>query len=215
MGEFVQKRLVRKRDLERALSQIEKNPTPKASLEQYTTPSNVAADTLHMAAYVFDDIIDKAIVELGCGTARLALGAALLGAKYVVGVDLDKVVISLTKKNSKILGIKEKTDWIIGDITVLKGNFDTVLQNPPFGVQKRRADRKFIIKSLELGNTIYSFHKSGHSNRKFIKRFIEEHGGKITNIFPTSMEIPKMFEFHTKEKQSIKVDLYRIEGKNK
>ena len=214
MGEFVQKRLVRKRDLEQALSEIEKNPTPKAFLEQYTTPSNVAADTLHMAAYVFDDIIDKAIVELGCGTARLALGAALLGAKYVVGVDLDKVVISLTKKNSKILGIKEKTDWIIGDIDLLKGNFDTVLQNPPFGVQKRRADRKFIIKSLELGNTIYSFHKSGYSNRKFIKRFIEEHGGKITNIFPTSMEIPKMFKFHTKEKQSIKVDLYRIEGKN-
>ena len=98
MGEFVQKRLVRKRDLERALSQIEKNPTPKVSLEQYTTPSNVAADTLHMAAYVFDDIIDKAIVELGCGTARLALGAALLGAKYVVGVDLDKIVISLPVK---------------------------------------------------------------------------------------------------------------------
>ena len=214
MGEFVQKRLVRKRDLERALSEIEKNPTPKAFLEQYTTPSNVVADTLHIAAYVFDDIIDKDIVELGCGTARLALGAALLGAKYVVGVDLDKVVISLTKKNSKILGIKEKTDWIIGDIDLLKGNFDTVLQNPPFGVQKRRADRKFIIKSLELGNTIYSFHKSGYSNRKFIKRFIEEHGGKITNIFPTSMEIPKMFKFHTKEKQSIKVDLYRIEGKN-
>ena len=214
MGEFVQKRLVRKRDLEQALLEIEKNPTPKAFLEQYTTPSNVAADTLHMAAYVFDDIIDKAIVEMGCGTARLALGAALLGAKYVVGVDLDKVVISLTKNNSKILGIKEKTDWIIGDIDLLKGNFDTVLQNPPFGVQKRRADRKFIIKSLELGNTIYSFHKSGYSNRKFIKRFIEEHGGKITNIFPTSMEIPKMFKFHTKEKQSIKVDLYRIEGKN-
>jgi putative methylase len=196
------------------LSEIEKNPTPKAFLEQYATPSNVAAKTLHMAAYVFDDIIDKSIVELGCGTARLALGAAILGANYVVGVDLDKVVISITKKNSKILGVKEKTDWVVGDINVLKGNFDTVLQNPPFGVQKRRADRKFIIKSLELGNTVYSFHKSGHSNRKFIKRFIEEHGGKITNIFPTTMEIPKMFEFHTKEKQSIKVDLYRIEGKN-
>ena len=38
MGKFVQKRLVRKRDLEKALSEIETNPFPKAYLEQYTTP---------------------------------------------------------------------------------------------------------------------------------------------------------------------------------
>ncbi|MBT8171787.1 hypothetical protein KJN74_02810, partial [Candidatus Bathyarchaeota archaeon] len=107
----------------------------------------------------------------------------------------------------------EKTNWIIGDITVVRGTFDTILQNPPFGVQQRRADRKFLIKSLELGKTIYSFHKAGDSNRKFIKRFIEEHGGKITNIFPITKEIPRMFKFHTKKKRSIQVDLYRIEGK--
>jgi putative methylase len=78
MGGTAQKRLVRKRDLERALSQIETHPTPKAYLEQYTTPSNVAAETLYLAAYVHDDIIDKTVIELGCGTGRLAIGAALL-----------------------------------------------------------------------------------------------------------------------------------------
>ncbi|MBT8171965.1 hypothetical protein KJN74_03755, partial [Candidatus Bathyarchaeota archaeon] len=71
MGKFVQKRLVRKRDLERILSEINSNPLPKAYLEQYTTPSNVAADTLHLATYVYDDIIEKTVTELGCGTARL------------------------------------------------------------------------------------------------------------------------------------------------
>jgi putative methylase len=213
MGRLPQKRLVRKRDLEMTLSSIEANPNPKAHLEQYATPSTVAADTLHVAAYVFDDIIDKTVMELGCGTARLALGAAYLGAKEVFGVDIDPVAVKLAQKNAEILNSKEKTNWIVGDIDVVRGTFDIVLQNPPFGVQKRRADRRFIVKALELANTIYSFHKSGASNRAFIKRFIEEHGGKITNIFPVTMEIPWMFKFHTKKKQITHVDLYRIEGK--
>ena len=214
MGGTAQKRLVRKRDLERALSEIEAHPMPKAYLEQYTTPSNVAAETLHLAAYVHDDIIDKTVVELGCGTGRLAIGAALLGAKEVVGVDVDWDSVRVAQKNAKEMGVKEETHWIVADIDVVKGAFDTVLQNPPFGVQRKRADRRFIIKSLELGGKVYSFHKAGESNREFIKRFIEEHGGKITTIFPLEMEIPRMFKFHTKKKKITKVDLYRIEGKS-
>jgi putative methylase len=214
MGGAAHKRLVRKRDLERALSEIEAHPLPNAYLEQYTTPSNVAAETLYLAAYVYDDIVDKTVVELGCGTGRLAIGAALLGAKEVFGVDLDSVAVRVAQKNAEMIGVKERTNWIIEDIDVVKGHFDTVLQNPPFGVQRRRADRRFMSKSLELSSTIYSFHKGGESNREFIKRFIEGHGGRVTNIFPLKMEIPRMFKFHTKKKRSIQVDLYRIEGKN-
>lgn len=213
MGRPAQKRLVRKRDLEMALSEIEANPLPKAYLEQYTTPSLVAAETLHLAAYVYDDIINKTVIELGCGTARLAIGAALLGAKEVFGVDVDRAAVKVAQKSAERIGFKEKTNWLVADIDVVKGTFDTVLQNPPFGVQRRGADRQFITKSLQLAGTVYSFHKSGDSNRAFIKRFIEEHGGKITNIFPVTMEIPRMFKFHTKKKQNIQVDLYRIEGK--
>jgi putative methylase len=214
MGGAAHKRLVRKRDLERALSEIEAHPLPNAYLEQYTTPSNVAAETLYLAAYVYDDIVDKTVVELGCGTGRLAIGAALLGAKEVFGVDLDSVAVRVAQKNAEIMGVKERTNWIIEDIDVVKGHFDTVLQNPPFGVQRRRADRRFMSKSLELSSTIYSFHKGGESNREFIKRFIEGHGGRVTNIFPLKMEIPRTFKFHTKKKRAIQVDLYRIEGKN-
>jgi putative methylase len=212
MGGTAHKRLVRKRDLERALSEIEVHPLPNAYLEQYTTPSNVAAETLYLAAYVYDDVIDKTVVDLGCGTGRLALGAALLGAKEVFGVDVDEVAVRAAQKNAEIMGVKEKTHWVIADIDVVKGSFDTVLQNPPFGVQRRRADRRFITKSLELSSTIYSFHKGGEGNREFIKRFIEEHGGKVTTIFPLKMEIPRMFNFHTKKKKITQVDLYRIEG---
>jgi putative methylase len=213
MGGTAQKRLVRKRDLERALSQIEAHPTPNAYLEQYTTPSKVAAETLYLAAYVNDDIIDKTVIELGCGTGRLAIGAALLGAKEVFGVDVDQAAVKVAQENAEKMGVKEQTHWIVADIDVVEGAFDTVLQNPPFGVQRKRADRRFITKALEISSRVYSFHKAGESNREFIKRFIEEQGGKITTVFPLEMEIPRMFKFHTKKKKITQVDLYIIEGK--
>jgi putative methylase len=213
VGGTAQKRMVRKCDLERELSEIEAQPTPQAYLEQYTTPSEIAAETLCLAAYTYRDIVDKTVVDLGCGTGRLAIGAAMLGARAVLGVDIDRAAVRMAKKNAEEMDVKKKTSWLIAEIDAVEGTFHTVLQNPPFGVQRRRADRSFIRKALELGRVIYSFHKSGVSNREFIKRFIEGHGGRIANIFPTKMEIPMMFEFHTKKKRSIQVDLYRIEGK--
>jgi len=210
----MQKRLVRKLDLEKAISEIETHPTPKAYLEQYTIPSRVAAEILFIATYVYNDIINKTVVDLGCGTGRLAIGAAFLEARETFGVDLDKVAVNVAQKNAERSNLKQNTHWIVADIDVIRGKFDTVLQNPPFGVQRRGADRKFIKKSLELGRKIYSLHKGGERNREFIKRFIERCGGKVTGVFPMTMDIPRMFEFHTKKKRSVQVDLYRIEGKS-
>jgi len=208
----MQKRLVRKLELEKAIAGIQPHPSPKAYFEQYTIPPDVAAEILYIATYIYDDIAEKTVVDLGCGTGRLAIGAALLEAEETFGVDIDQLAVKTAKKNAEKLKVNKKTNWIIADIEVLRGHFDTVLQNPPFGVQRKGADRKFIEKALEIGHKVYSLHKSGESNRKFIKRFIELHGGKVTGIFPMEMTIPKMFEFHTKRKHSLKVDLYLIEG---
>jgi len=209
----MQKRLVRKHDLEKTIAEIMPHPNPKAYLEQYTISSEVAAEILYLATYTYDDIVNKTVVDLGCGTGRLALGAVLLGAKETFGIDIDPLAIKVAKDNARKLAVEKKTNWITADINVLRGHFHTVLQNPPFGVQKRSADRAFLEKSLELGFRIYSLHKSGKRSREFIKRFIEKRGGKVTGIFHMEMTIPKLFEFHTKERRNIEVDLYRIEGK--
>lgn len=209
----MRKRLVRKLDLELALGEISPHPSPKAYLEQYTISPKVAAEILYLAAYSYDDIIGKKIVDLGCGTGRLAIGAVLLGAKEATGVDIDRTAVKMAQKNARKLGVREKTNWVAADIDALEGAFDTALQNPPFGVQKRTADRQFVEKALKLGRRIYSLHKSGKSNQEFIKRFIEQCGGQVTGIFPLEMGIPKLFEFHTKRRHMVRVDLYRIEGK--
>jgi len=230
----MQKRLIRKLDLEMLLSKIEQHPSPKPSLEQYTIPADVAATMLYIAAYTYNNIIDKTVLDLGCGTGRLALGAAFLGATQIIGVDIDKTAVKTAFENSKKIGLSNKVQWVVADIDAIHGKFDTVLQNPPFGIQKRKADRKFLKKALEVGDSIYSLHKSSQKGKAFIKklkadrtnavpvppspfveRFVEGHNGRINAVFAMLMTIPHMFSFHTKRKHEFVVDLYVIERSEK
>ena len=210
------------------LSKIEPIKEPKVVLEQYIISVEAAAGMLYLAAYVYSDIVGKAVADLGCGTGRLALGAAWLGAKEVVGIDIDKKTVKQAKDYAKRFELDTKTHWIAGDINAIYGEFDTVLQNPPFGVQKKGADRKFLEKALEIGRSVYSLHKSTSSKRSteysvprkvgfspgspssFLKRFIEQHNGEIRTVYTTVMTIPHMFSFHRKAKYRFLVDLYVI-----
>ncbi len=229
MGEHAQKRLIRKLDLELFLSQVAVNPSPKVNLEQYTISESIAATMLYLAAYTNNDIIGKRVLDLGCGTGRLALGAAFLGAEYAVGVDVDKSALKVAAENARKTGLTANTEWVNGDIAMVEGNFDTVLQNPPFGVQTRNADRAFLVKALESGKAVYSLHNHPEVDKRligmlkagkglmevapspFLKRFIEEHNGAVKAVYPLLMTIPKMFDFHTKERHNFVIDLYVIE----
>lgn len=227
MGEPAQTRLIRKLDLERFLTTIPPNPSPQASLEQYTISEHVAADILYLAAYANGDIVGKNVLDLGCGTGRLALGAAFLGAKTVVGVDVDENAVGIAAETAEKAELKTVTNWIVGDIEAVVGKFDTVVQNPPFGVQTRGADRKFLAKALEVADSIYSLHNHPETDERlirrlksihdtflqvepsaFIKKYVAERGGTILAVYPLLMPIPHMFEFHKKTKRDIIVDLY-------
>lgn len=224
----MQRRLVRKLDLEMTIAEILPHPSPKAHLEQYTITPEVAAEILYTATYIYNDITDKTVIDLGCGTGRLAIAAALLGAKEVVGVDIDKTAIKQAVKNAEKLGVKERVEWIIADIDAIRGGFYTVLQNPPYGVQKQQADRKFLEKALQIGKHVYSLHKSVKISGKlkspqpalvstvpspFLRRYIERNGGEIKAVFVLLMSIPRIFAFHQKRRHQFAVNLYVIERK--
>ena len=207
--------MVSKKQLEILLSKLKSPDLPKPSLEQYTIPSHLAAEILNLA-YLSGDIKNKTIFDFGCGSGRLAIGALLLEAKEVVGIDTDPNVLDKAEENFHSLILKKlvlngSIKLICDDIKKFSGKCDTVIQNPPFGIQSEHADRLFLEKALECGKKIYSLHKDGYEKtRKFITKFVESKNGKIENIIPYTFSIPHMFRFHKKPRKDFSVDLYII-----
>lgn len=195
-------------ELEGKLERLRSHPDPDPELEQYTTPAKVAAEMLFMAAYVHDDIEDKVVADLGCGTGRLGIGALLLDAQYVVGIDIDPRAIAVAVENAEAADVSDRCHFVSGDVTSLRGAFDTVLMNPPFGTRRRHLDVRFLSEAMRLAGSVYSIHKS--STRRFIKRFIHRRGGMISSLLQMDLDIPWMFDFHQKARKSVTVDLYRI-----
>lgn len=210
---------MRKKQLEIALQKLAPHPSPSLDLEQYMTPGDVAA-TMLLMSYTRGDIAGKVVCDLGCGTGRLAIGAALLGARKVIGVDIDPTALEVAKQNARKANVR--ITWVKCDVAEFKaGGIDTVIQNPPFGVQKKGADILFLRKALELAGVVYSLHKAVQKNRAFIAGVVRDLGGKITDRLELEFHIPRQFEFHTRDVYRFKVDLYRIErgkrhgGRNK
>ena len=90
-------------------------------------------------------------------------------------------------------------------------NIDTIFQNPPFGSQKRAergVDLKFVKKAHEISpDVLYSFHMA--STEEFLINFYNDNNLEITHIFKYKFPIPKIYEFHTKEKSDVDVIVLR------
>jgi putative methylase len=207
--------LMDKKHLEIFLSKLKAPEKPKAGLEQYTIPSGLAAEMLNLA-FIGGDIAGKTVFDLGCGTCRLAIGAAIMGAKKVVGIDIDENMIKLAKENCESAGVE--VDLVCDGIENFRGECDTVIQNPPFGMRGRtHTDRLFLKKALECGRKVYSLHRGGYEGekesrtREFLRDFIEKSGGIVLAVKEFKFDVPYMFKFHRKPKVSYNVDLFVIE----
>lgn len=56
-----------------------------------------------------DDVKDKVVIDYGCGSGILAIAAALLGAKKVIGVDTDPQALEATQANAARNGVEIDT----------------------------------------------------------------------------------------------------------
>jgi len=146
------------------------------------------------------------VIDLGTGTGRLALGASMLGAEYVVGAELDRLALQVAASNCRRLGLE--TDWVLADIEALRGPVDTVVMNPPFGTKRPHADTQFLQAALRIGKVVYSIHKA--STRRHLDRWFREHDSRAEVIMTTEMEIPHQFSFHRKRRRYVDVDVFRI-----
>jgi putative methylase len=158
-------------------------------LEQYITPSDIAADMLWFA-YMANDLSSKLVFDLGCGTGRLSYGAALLEAMHVVCVDIDYDALDKARDFLEPR-VSIPVSFIVGDvresIPLREVRACTVVMNPPFGVHLRGADIDFIKAALSICETVYSLHKVSEGLFSVLS--------KVARESRSTFEVVKLFEF--------------------
>lgn len=209
-----------RRTLARRLESVDDFSDPSASLEQYLTPSELAAHLCHLAG--LQDDLDRRVVDLGTGTGMLAIAASLSGADRVAGLDVDPDALRLARRNERAVRDESGGDrargsraiaWLRGDVTRHPFSITdaTVLSNPPFGAQRgnRHADREFLETAREIGAVSYTIHNEG--SQDFVESFAADEGGTVTHAFRAEFPIAKRFEFHTEAETTLDAEVFRIE----
>jgi putative methylase len=197
---------LKKKELEIALQKVDPFAAPNPSDEQYPTPASIAADMLFLA-YSQGDIAGLKVADLGCGTGMLAIGAALLGARSVLGLDKDQAALSIAKENAEKVGVR--IELIKGDVSEFKEKVDTVVMNPPFGSQRRHADRPFLNQAMEVAEVVYSLHNA--ITQDFLIEMVAAAGSQAEVLKRYKLEIPHTFAFHRKANKDVEVLLLRIQ----
>jgi len=196
---------VKRRELEMTLQSLAPFSAPRPELEQYSTPAVIAADLL-FEALARGDLEGRKVLDLGCGTGPLGIGAALLGAEKVIGFDKDAIALEQAAANARQAGVE--VEFRQADIGDVQESADTVIMNPPFGAQRKGADRPFLTAAMRCVPIIYSLHLS--HTEDFIQRFVRRTGFTATPLKRYKFGIPYMFEFHSKAKKEVDVTLFYI-----
>ena len=124
--------ILKKKHLAKILSGLDGYRNPKPKLEQYETPGDTAAEMIWMAD-LRGKLKEKVVADLGCGTGILAVGSALLGARKVYALDIDKEAVEVARANATKLNVLDKIEFLVMDVREFDRKVDTVIMNPPFG----------------------------------------------------------------------------------
>jgi putative methylase len=193
-------------DLVRALALIPEFSAGLPELEQVATPAEAAAALLE-AALANGDLEGRDVVDLGAGTGRLAIGAALLGAASVTAVEVDPGPADVGRRAAGDRAVR--VAWEVRDVDGFATPADTVVMNPPFGAQRRHADRPFWTAAFASARrAVYAF--ALEESRTFIAQRAVERTAHVETTRPVRWELPRVFPHHRRDRMALAVDLWVI-----
>lgn len=198
---------MRRSELVRKIQSVPNPPHPSAPLEQVATPAEAAADLL-LALVRHGGLERKQVVDLGCGTGRLAIGAALLGAAPVTGVELDAKLIPMAREAAASLGVE--VEFHRSTVSAWKRPADIVVMNPPFGAQTRHADRPFWERAFALARQSVGAFAPAVS-RTFIARLALDSDAQVIEVEPVPWDLPRTFAHHRASSVRLAVDRWVID----
>ena len=222
------------KQLQSELQDLRTFSNPKQNLEQYATTPLLATKLLQVASVEFNDIEEKSVIDLGVGTGVLAIGAKLMGAGHVLGIDVDADALEECKENLEMYDPELEVELCLMDVVELIRRYDndededeavsvkrkdyvwpradTVLTNPPFGTRRKGADVAFLAAAMKMAETaVYSFHKT--STREYIEKVaVKKLGAKSAKVVAEmKYGLKNQYGHHRKDEVEVFVDVWRIE----
>lgn len=201
---------MKRKQLEILLSSLRRIPEPKLKFEEYSLDP-ISASTIVYLASSSGDVDGKRVVDLGCGAGILSIGTALMGARQVVGVDIDRNSIRTAVENMRTLGVR--VEFLSSTIDCIRGPFDTTIMNPPFGSWRQGLDVQFLYKAVEISRVVYSMHKASDRSDAFLHNKMKTVGKGITRLGRVEITLLHTYRFHRKARYRVSANLYRITGK--
>ncbi|MGC8606553.1 MAG: METTL5 family protein [Vulcanisaeta sp.] len=198
------------RDLELLIQSIPGYKSPKLNLEQYITDANIVAVAI-WDAYMRNYLTDARVLDLGCGTGRFAIAAALMGARQVICIDIDPEALDTARESTGKYGLSN-LDFITSDVRSISitGRFNVAFQNPPFGIQSERGlDIKFLATAINHSNTVYTIHKL--STLDYVSTKVNSWGCAMNILDKVTITIPLMYRHHRRRIYKTEAFLARIE----
>jgi len=181
----------------------------KAGLEQYPTPTHVAAHLVWITS-LKGAIKGLTVSDFGCGNGILAVASLIAGSSRAICVEIDEELVTqatemVTEYYREVL---HKVIFVVGDATSIElNNVDTVIMNPPFGVSRRRrgVDLAFLENALKNAHNVYSIHKYSEGFFRAVEKRLR---GKFNFVVKwlevLNLEIPMIYERHRRRVYRIK-----------
>jgi putative methylase len=194
------------------LSKLTPHPCRDVTLEQYATEGDLAAYWM-LAVDQLDGLEGKVVADLGAGNGILGIGALFLGARRVVFVETDEDALEVLRSNVASLGheLAQRAEVIaarvgVDDLPI--DDVDLVVMNPPWGVQRERADRPFLEAAFNsAGLAVHLLHSDRASH---VEAVAASHDWEAEAVLRTEFRLPPTYEHHAKRTGTTDVQCWRF-----
>ena len=222
------RQILKKRELINIIQDLSSFSSPKLKWEQYSTDAVATADLFYYITFEQQELQDRIMIDFGCGPGHLTVAGLLLGARHVLGIDIDSEALQLYEQNLARLNLRNRVSILQADLTLTTNHSRIIdalnsiqkhnlgspqiigVSNPPFGVHNKGVDVKFVQQAIQVVDVLYSIHLQSDKIRRFLQRKIPQIGGSISNIGSLSMFLPHSYQHHQKKRKRILTDVYRI-----
>ncbi|CAK8993207.1 unnamed protein product [Durusdinium trenchii] len=193
------------------LSELPRHPSHKPQLEQYATDGDTAACWL-MGIDRQDTFaeLEEGVLDLGAGNGILGIGALLLGAPTAIFVEVDPKTCEVLEEALEEQGLRRRAQIIQQDLAKCPQlDPELVVMNPPWGQQRRSADRPFLEASVSL-SSVRAVHVMHSAEAKHVEPWAEDMGWTATRWLEIDFPLPRCYAHQRQRRSFTTAAMWRI-----